>query len=302
MILSWNIRGFNSPLKQSELKTMIAKYKIDVMGVMETRIREENMSEVWGKLNLSNWNLVHNYGMNDQGRIWVLYDTSLICLRVLEVHVQFIHCMITKGNHSFYWTCVYGSYNSLARKELWRELTRIGNQLAEPWLIQGDFNAVCSNEDRIGGNPINEVAADEFQSWILNLELVEVPYSGPKFTWTNYQEGNKIIFRKLDWCFANQIWYSSLKEPICFVTDSSISDHCGLLVDTYKSKKNIKVPFKFFNIWCDHPDFLNTVQRIWNTPIRGCSMYVVYQKLILLRTELRRINRKDFENITRRIS
>lgn len=108
--MSWNIRGLNGPLKQSEVKSMIAKYKVAVMGVLETRVRKESMCTVWEKIKLNQcqWSLEHNYLMSDQGRIWVLYDTRQVCLRVLKMSSQFIHCKITYGTESFVWTCVYG--------------------------------------------------------------------------------------------------------------------------------------------------------------------------------------------------
>lgn len=39
MISSWNIRGLNGPLKQSGIKSIITKYKIAVLEVLETMVR-----------------------------------------------------------------------------------------------------------------------------------------------------------------------------------------------------------------------------------------------------------------------
>lgn len=178
----------------------------------------------------------------------------------------------------------------------------IGQSLNSPWLIQGDFNAVSCNEDRIGGIPINDEAANEFQNWILGLHLVEVQSTGPKFTWTNYQEGDKRIYRKLDWCFANQSFYSRGKDPSCTVISCSLSDHCGLLVDIQSSKEELKTPFRFFNMWCEHPNFFNIVEKIWQLPVRGCNMYKVYHRLKLVRVESRSLNKREFGHISGQIA
>lgn len=122
---------------------------------------------------------------------------------VLEVNLQFLHCKISWGTNVIFWICVYGSYDPGIKKELWKELGKIGSALNSPWLIQGDFNSICSNEDKIGRIPINEEAARDFQNWILSLDLVEVKCNGQNFTWTNYQEGERRIYRKIEWCFAN---------------------------------------------------------------------------------------------------
>lgn len=158
----------NSPLKQSKIKSMITKHMITVMGVLETRVRRKNMFNVWTRLNLHQWSFEHNYLTIEQGTIWVLYDTQYISLTVMEVNLKFIHCKITWDSDEFFWKCVYGSYDPVFRREMWRDLLRIGYNLSEPWLIQGNFYSICSNEDKVGGVPINPGATSDF------LNLVEV--------------------------------------------------------------------------------------------------------------------------------
>lgn len=143
---------------------------------------------------------------------------------------------------------MYGSYNLEKIRELWRDLTRIEISLNEPWLLQGDFNAVCSNADKIGGNHVNEEAANDFQNWNFFLDLIEVQYNGSKFTWTNFQEGERRIFRKLDWCFANQSWYKNRQDPVCYVLNCNVFDYCGILVDIKQSTRMVNAPFRFFNM------------------------------------------------------
>lgn len=61
------------------------------------------------------------------------------------------------------------------------------------------------------------------------------------------------------------------------------------------------MPFRFFNMWCDHPDFNKIVEKVWCTPVSGRAMYKVYYKLKLLRSELRKLNRRGFDNISGRV-
>lgn len=74
----------------------------------------------------------------------------------------------------------------------------------------------------------------------------------------------------------------------------SVSDHCGLLIDIQRSVRNVKVPFRFFNMWIDHPKFFRIVERIWSLQMHGSNMYKIYCKLKLLRA----INRRDFDKIS----
>lgn len=149
---------------------------------------------------------------------------------------------------------------------------------------------------------MNLKAASEFQDWIFGIDLVEVQRTDSKYTWTNFQERDRRIFRKLDWCFGNHLWYNKIGEAACSVFNWSLSNHCSLLADMKRNSSNVKAPFRFFNMWCDHTEFLRIVEKIWCTPIKGSNMFKVYQKLRMLRVELRMLNRKVFAMIPRKIT
>lgn len=120
---------------------------------------------MWNNLKLNECSIEHNYLMSDQGRIWVLYDIRVVSLVVVKSNLQFIHCRITWGEKVFYWTCVYESYYPMKRRELSRNFTRVGSTLSNLnnlWIIQGDFNVVCSNEDITECIPVKAEAAMEF--------------------------------------------------------------------------------------------------------------------------------------------
>lgn len=165
-----------------------------------------------------------------------------------------------------------------------------------------DFNAVCSNEDRMGGIQVNSEAIIDFQNWILELDLAEVQRSGSKYTCTNFQEGDRRIYQTLNWCFTNNLWYSKIGELLCSILNWSLSDHCSLRVDIRRNTSNIKSPFIFFNIRCNHPEFLSLVEKLWRHPISGNNMIIMCQKLKMLRMELRMLNKREFDMLLGRIT
>lgn len=274
MIISWNIRGLNNPLKQAEIKSLIANKKIGVMGVLETRVKVDNMQLVWRNLKLANWNLVHNYSYDPLGRIWILYNANFVKLSVLHMSAQFIHCKIEWEGSVFLWTCVYGSYDPSLRKILWNDLHMLSISINIPWLLQGDFNAVMSNFDRMGGNPIDEQAASDFQEWLLKADLQEMRISGPRYTWSNMQAGSKRIYRKLDWCFVNECWCNLWSEALCCILPNSVSDHCPIMIKMERGNVLRKAPFRFYDVWCDLPDFLIIVADVWSKHIYRREVYV----------------------------
>lgn len=242
----------------------------------------------------------HNYSHSALGRIWVLYNSNEIKLCVECLGAHFIHYKIEWSSNVFYWTCVY-SCDVHARRKLWKSLSKLNSRISIPWLIQGGFNAIMCACDRVGGNLVYLEDTEDFKNWIAHSNPQEIRCVGPKFTWTNNQVGNKRIFRKLDWVFINDTWGEKWREAYCSIMAPDISDHCPLLICMGEKKRNIKSPFQFFNMWCDHPKFYDIVVSVWNTPVRGCSMFKLYYKLKLLRAELRQLNKNAFSQMSKKV-
>lgn len=72
-----------------------------------------------------------------------------------------------------------------------------------PWVICGDFNAIFNLEDKSNGNPnIEDIRCA--QTLLRDLNLLEPPLVGRKFTWTNGQSDS--IWVRLDIFLVNQRW------------------------------------------------------------------------------------------------
>lgn len=124
MIASWNIRGLNDPPKQSEIKNLIAKNRVALMGVLETRVREENMEKVLRGIGLKNWDLITNYNEATLGRIWILFDPRVVQIQVEKSTTQLIHWQVQLEYFRFCWTIVYGHSSAAERVDPWNSLTQ----------------------------------------------------------------------------------------------------------------------------------------------------------------------------------
>lgn len=81
-LLVWNVRGFNRPLKQHEVRKMIVAYGLNIICLLETRVQKENSSAILSRM-LSGWRWFSNYSSHRLGRIWILYDHSITLLETL---------------------------------------------------------------------------------------------------------------------------------------------------------------------------------------------------------------------------
>jgi hypothetical protein len=61
------------------------------------------------------------------------------------------------------------------------ELTQIGNSIQLPWIVCGDFNLVCSAEERSNGR-INRRMVNKFRHTLNSLALQDMPLRGRRFT------------------------------------------------------------------------------------------------------------------------
>lgn len=85
------------------------------------------------------------------------------------------------------------------------------NSLHLPWIVIGDFNAVCSEEEVKGGSfSYYKPKAHEFSNFITANNFLDVRYIGSNFTWCNNQLGLARLTARLDRCLVNTIWSANV--------------------------------------------------------------------------------------------
>ena len=141
---AWNIRGVSRPFKQKELRVWIHKNQVALVGVLETRVRAENSSQIISSI-LPYWQSVTNYSQHPNGRIWLIWDPSIFQVSPLLITDQLIHMevILMQKQIRFALTFCYGLNCYIQRRNLWQSLCDIALGLDSiPWLAMGDFNVV----------------------------------------------------------------------------------------------------------------------------------------------------------------
>ncbi|CAL2264473.1 unnamed protein product [Prunus armeniaca] len=77
---------------------------------------------------------------------------------------------------------VYASPCGSKRAQLWDYMSFVARSHNLPWLLAGDFNEILSIEDKFGGASTLRVRG--FKNWFDGNDMVDLGFSGPKFTWT----------------------------------------------------------------------------------------------------------------------
>ncbi|KAB5569895.1 hypothetical protein DKX38_003688 [Salix brachista] len=282
VIGTWNIWGANSTHKHHAVLKWISQNKLDLFGLLETRIEASNMEALLPKILPHGWEAWTNIEDHHNGRIIVGWNASQFQLRRVESSAQWITCEIC-NHHTFSGTrvtFVYGFNNYVDRTVLWDYIRRTSEENNYiPWAILGDFNAVMRPSDRSGGAMDWQSHHEDFPNCIAQSGLQQVPYTGIRLSWHNGQTGENTILRKLDWVFGNLSLLTAWPNARVQFLPRHYSDHSAMIMALQGSKPREKSPFKFINQWADHSDFLDIVQWVWGQPILGNPMFRLTSKL-----------------------
>ena len=151
---------------------------------------------------------------------------------------------------------------------------------------------------------LNDAAMNDFHECLFSLELADVPFLGPLFTWMNRLAGVNFIARKLDRCLQNECILDMFPSAFTEVLPPGISDHCPLVtslnVNPDPGPKKL-IPFKFFNFWADHPDFIGLVKQAWSNEVFGAPMFRLTRKLKGVKAILKAFNSRSFGRLHDRV-
>lgn len=125
------------------------------------------------------------------------FDGFLVHANAYAIIVKF-HCSL--DNKIIHVTNVYGPVSSLEKAAFVTWLMNFNTSNFDDWVLGGDFNLIrhSDNRNRPGGE-FGEM--NLFNNLIADLDLVEIPFSGRNYTWSNMQHDPLLV--KLDWVFTS---------------------------------------------------------------------------------------------------
>ncbi|KAK4389648.1 putative mitochondrial protein [Sesamum angolense] len=167
-----------------------------------------------------------------------------------------------------------------------------------PWLILGDFNCVKSPTEKQLGTTLTWYELKDFADCCLSLGLNDAPTTGCYFTWYSNSESNP-VWCKLDRVLYNNEWLEAgLLYNVHFSPPGCLSDHSPGIVSIIDPLASQPKPFRFFNMWADHQDFMATVENGWNLNVDGTAQFCLCRKLKALKGHLKAFNNLHFSHIS----
>ncbi|KAL2246942.1 UNVERIFIED_CONTAM: hypothetical protein Sindi_2546500 [Sesamum indicum] len=225
----WNVRGLNKRDHQLAVKDIIAEFRLQFLGLLETRVLQQLIGSI-------------------------------------AITVE--------------------------RRALWDSMETIAMQSADiPWLVGGDFNTVRDLSEICGVSRDIRMAMEDFNTCIQNTGLLPLPMQGEWYTWHNCSAGPRNLWKRLDRMLINDRWMAQFPTSYYSSLTARTSDHSPMVLSG-DIQQQLGGMFRFDNYLALSPEFIPSVQQVWQHNIIGTPMYAVTRKLKALKPMFREQRRK----------
>ncbi|XP_075499426.1 uncharacterized protein LOC142537821 [Primulina tabacum] len=248
----WNARGLGNQWAFRELKRLVAEKDPSLLFISEYKMRDYQCR--WWK------NILGFFGMFTvscqcrSGGLIILWKTPLD-VTVHSYSSRHIDCMVNHFEKCWRFTGFYGNPEARNRHlswELLRRLSGLQEFICVPWLVGGDFNEICFDREKLGGNlrPLHQTQA--FRDALDECTLQDLHGSGEFFTWVNRRSSNDLIFEHLDRYVGTLEWRLLYPTARAESLEFYHSDHGPILMKLGSGTANLhphNSMFRFETHW-----------------------------------------------------
>ncbi|XP_028093340.1 uncharacterized protein LOC114293463 [Camellia sinensis] len=234
------------------VKEVLKMQQPDIVMFQETKCEECDrifIRSVWGT-RFRRWAVLPSTGRS--GGILIMWDDRVVSKCEVVAGVFSLSINFRNRDNKVWWlTGVYGPIKPGSRQEWWDELAGLFGLCSPNWCVGGDFNVVRLASEKLNGVSTSRSMRD-FDSFIRDCELIDLPLSNARFTWSNLQENR--VCCKLD-RFLHTLGCKELFPDIRQeVGPRVVSDHCPMILESCPFKWGPNL-FRFENMWLENRSF-----------------------------------------------
>ena len=244
---------------------------------METKQTVEKMKKIKGDLRYDGMLVVPCVRrIGGLAMLWkseVLLDIQTYSLNHIDDHI------LNNPSSSWRLTGFYGRPEKYQKHESWSYLCRLHSRASLSWVCVGDYNETLTSDEKQGGSP----RAGRLMEDLLHCGLIDLSFSGNKYTWRNGRPGDAFVQERLDRACATVEWRELFPHSKVTHLHAAYSDHVPILLTTQgatHSTRGEKIPKRFEEKWASHPECEQIIMEAWNgTNPTGSPMFRLFEKI-----------------------
>lgn len=190
----------------------------------------DNHQSMPSEFNFSNSPAVPAEGQ--AGGIEILCHDEIINFTDVALSHQEVHYIVQVVLSSSKWLflAIYVHNNTASRIVFWENLNRIADCFNRPCLLGGDFNEIIRTNEKLGGQGFCPSRDNKFFHCLNYCRMLDLGFSGSKFTWTTLRRHRYLILERLDRINSNVAWLEIFPEAYIKLLQCIHSDSCPLLL------------------------------------------------------------------------
>jgi hypothetical protein len=217
IVLSMNIRGLGSRVKKRKIRELVCSESVDFLALQETKIEVIEQSLIHAMWGSDDCDWFHLPAVGNSGGILSIWRKSLYSVVFSFTGCGFVGvCLdVVQDQSRCYVLNVYAKCNLSDKRCLWREVIMSKRGFGGAfWCVVGDFNSVRGTGERRGSR--NEAMLSqsremiEFDNFLEELELSDMPLIGRRFTWVH---PNGVTMSRLDRILLSEDWMAKWRNP-----------------------------------------------------------------------------------------
>ncbi|XP_021758594.1 uncharacterized protein LOC110723552 [Chenopodium quinoa] len=205
-IILWNVRGAASKEFISHAREIINNHNPDVFILLETKATNQCAEYTVKKLGFQEHRTIEAEGLKGGIRVMWNCPASLVDFVTEPPHVFHALFKFSPTTEETLITGIHAPTTTAAKNNLWNAMKDSIPPSTTPRLVIGDMNEITRQLEKVGGRPITNSQGQVYAEWVEREGLIDLNFNGPKFTWSNGQEGLNLIRERLDKALANAKW------------------------------------------------------------------------------------------------
>lgn len=252
--LFWNCWGMGQPSAVRILRNYVISHRPSVIFLSEVKNSNiDIVGRLMGSLGFDNFEFVPARGRS--GGLLFGWKVNLNISILLSTE-SFVNCIIHNHPAETPWqlTTIYAPPTPVGRHQFWDSVMQIGEAFHGPWCVAGDFNMVMDAMDKKGGRQMVSSSRFNLRQLTDDLGLIDLGFTGKRFTWNNRRSGLDNIQERIDRGFANDAWRMLFPHANITHLVALKSDHCPLMLQTNPTVHHLPRPFRFESMWTLTPE------------------------------------------------